>query len=276
MRKIGLICSGAGTYGPLEVGGVAAFYNSKIMPGELVTTSAGSIIGAMLSLGYQPAELLHILMDANFAKLIPLSKWKYILLPFRGYVASNSNVTAWLKEITDNKTCSELKIPLITITTDLTLGREVPLCTYQDKYKDVPIWQIILPSMSIPDIFPAFNKRYIDGGVADNLGVNYLHAKGLKKIALRVDEPMERKKTTSFLEEQIRLVNIMLSTNERDMTILAKAVDTDVINLPATAAGFLDTTMSKAQKMNLYEIGYNAVSDYLDVNKNDPLLFGEE
>ena len=55
----------------------------------------------------------------------------------------------------------------------------------------------------------------------------------------------------------------MLTANEQESVILAKARDIPVINLPAGNLGFLDRSMSKAQKSVLYSTGHNAVVKYL-------------
>ena len=55
----------------------------------------------------------------------------------------------------------------------------------------------------------------------------------------------------------------MLTANEQESVRLAKARDIPVINLPAGNLGFLDRSMSKAQKSVLYSTGYNAVVKYL-------------
>lgn len=266
-QLISLVLSGAGTYGSLEAGAALALYEKEIKPNELIGTSAGSIIAALIALGMTPYEFKDILISADYQKLIPFSDWSVIPFLWKGYMASNHNVIEWLIKITNNATVRDLVIPLTTVTTDLYAGKTVAIKSLEmDRNK--PIWEMILPSMSIPDIFPAYENRYVDGGVADNLGINFMSAKSDIKIALRVNEPLIYKETNSIIARQKRLLSIMLSTSEVDMMILGQHLHVDLINLPANGAGFLDTTMSKMEKIKLYETGYEAVNNFFEKKGN--------
>lgn len=262
-RLISLVLSGAGTYGSLEAGAVVALYERSLIPGEVIGTSAGSIIAALIALGKSPIEFKDIITSANYSKLIPYSDWSVVPFLIRGYFASNKNVIAWLKEITDEQTISDLIMPLTTVTTNLYSGKfEALSSAILDP--STPIWEMILPSMSIPDIFPAYKNQYVDGGLANNLGINFMSSKFPTKLALRVNEPMVYKKTNTLISRQKRYLSIMLSTSEVDMAILGKHLNVGIINLPANGAGFLDTTMTKSEKLKLYHTGYEAANNYLD------------
>ena len=81
--------------------------------------------------------------------------------------------------------------------------------------------------------------------------------------ALRVTERTKTGPITSWIDEQERILDVMLTANEQESVILAKARDIPVINLPAGNLGFLDRSMSKRQKSVLYAAGYNAVVQHL-------------
>ena len=249
--------SGAGTLGSLEVGAAAALW-LVTRPSTLVDTSAGSIVGGLLALGKTPSDLYDIVISADYAKLIPINEW---LFPIRKYLASNSNVIAWLKEITDEQTMADCTIPFTAICSDLNTG----MARTWDSWllPEMPVWEAILCSMSIPQVYPAWQGRYMDGGMVDNLGINYLPGKH-KRIGLKVTEHTRIGPVVGLVQQVEREVGMMLGASESDMVLLAKATGVPIIRLRAGCLGFLDTSMTRAQKIGLYQRGYEAVQAWLE------------
>ena len=248
--------SGAGTLGSLEVGAVSVLF-TKTRPSALVGTSAGSIVAGLLALGKTPAELYDIVISADYAKLIPMNKW---LFPFRGYLASNRNVIAWLKQITDNQTMADCQIPITAICSDLNTGKARTWDSWL--LPDMPVWEAILCSMSIPGVYPAWKGRYQDGGMVDNLGINYLPGT-YKRLGLKVTESATTGPVRGIIDQAQRDISMMLSASEQDMVLLAKATGIPIVRLPAGNLGFLDTGMTRAQKVSLYHRGYEATQKWL-------------
>ncbi len=258
MSRAAFCLSGSGVLAPLHVGALAAFYDRSIRPNFLVGTSGGAIVSGLLALGYTPHDLRAIMLEANFAKLIPYNEW---MVPFRHYLASNKNVIAWLTELTHGQAMMDCKIPFSAVTTDLYSMSSTAHSTLNKDDSHMPVYQAIVASMSIPDIFPMWKGRFVDGGTAMNLPV--AHLPNGPSYALRVTERTKTGPITSWIDEQERILDVMLTANEQESVILAKARDIPVINLPAGGYGFLDRSMSKKQKSALYAAGYNAVVQYL-------------
>ena len=129
--------SGAGTLGALEVGATAALW-TVTRPSALVDTSAGSIVGGLIALGHGPSNLYDIVISADYAKLIPMNEW---LFPARGYLASNRNVIAWLREITNDQTMADCQIPFTAICSDLYTGKARTWDSWL--LPDMPVWEAI-------------------------------------------------------------------------------------------------------------------------------------
>lgn len=259
MSRAAFCLSGSGTLAPLHVGAMAAFYDHGIKPSFLVGTSGGSIVAGLLSMGYSPHDLRSFMLEMDFAKLIPYNEW---LVPFRHYLASNANIISWLREKTHDQAMIDSRIPFGAVTTDLFSMTSVIQSTLNKDDAHLPIWQAILASMSIPDIFPRFKGRYVDGGIAMNLPVAHLPAGAA--YALRVTERTKTGPITGWVDEQERILDMMLTANEQESVILAKARGIPVIDLPAGGLGFLDRGMTKAQKASLYATGYNTVAKFLN------------
>ncbi len=257
LPSVELANSGAGTLGSIEVGAVAALWKYT-RPSFLAGTSAGSIVAGMLALGHAPSDLYDIVISADYAKLIPMRPW---LAPFRGYLASNKNVIAWLKEITENQYMEDCKIPFTAICSDLWTGKARAWDSWQTP--DMPVWEAILCSMSIPFVYPPYQSRYQDGGMIDNLGINYLPGKN-KKLGLKVTETSKTGPVKGLVGIAEQDISMMLSASEQDMVLLAKASGIPIIRLPAGSAGFLNTKMSRQQKIDLYWRGHEAVTNWME------------
>jgi len=248
--------SGSGTLGSAEVGAVSALW-TVTRPSAVVGTSAGSIVAGLIALGHGPSDLYDIVISADYARLIPMRPW---LAPIRGYLASNKSVIAWLKEITDNQLMSDCQIPFTAICSDLNTGKARTWDSWL--LPDMPVWEAILCSMSIPQVYPAWQGRYEDGGMVDNLGINYLPGKH-KRIGLKVTEHTRIGPVRGLVPQVEREVGMMLGASEQDMVLLAKASGIPIVRLPAGNLGFLDTSMTRAQKIGLYAAGQAAVHQWL-------------
>jgi len=249
--------SGAGTLAALHVGAVNALWQYT-RPDALIGTSAGSIVAGCLATGTQPTEMREIVTTADYGELIPID---WLEAPLRGYAAPTRNVRAWLLELTKGQIMADCEIPFTAISSDLQTGHVQTFST--TSHPQMLVADAILASMSIPDVFPAFQGRYVDGGVLCNLGVQYLPKTG-KRLALRVTEAQTAGPVTGFVDEQERLISMMLSASEADEVTLARAYDVPVIDLPGGNLGFLNRGMTQAQKEGLYQTGYEAAQAWID------------
>ncbi len=259
-RKIEVCRSGAGTLAPLHVGADMALEDAGLTITVDAGTSAGAIVATCKSLGKTGAEMEQIVLDANFRQLIPLKIWTY---PLRGYAASTANAVSWLREITEDQTLADCQNQLITVCSDLETQR---VATFSNRYageSDLPVWKAVLPSFSIPEVFPAFEGRYVDGGVMMNLPVVYLP--GIHpRLSLRVTERSQIGPVKGWIDRQERLIDMMLIASERDAVLLAKKEKVPVIDLPGGNTGFLDRTMTRGQKQKLIETGYVTMTKFLE------------
>jgi predicted acylesterase/phospholipase RssA len=248
--------SGAGTLAGLHVGAAAALWEYT-RPSTLVGTSAGAAVAALIALGREPHELRKIVVSADYAALIPFNPW---LAAVRRYLASAGPVTAWLRGLTEDQTLGDCQIPLTCIASDLTTGRAALFSTAETP--DMPVWQAVLASMSIPDVFPAFAGRHVDGGVLCNLGAQYLPGRH-RRVGLRVVEAGTTGPVDGFIDEQERLVSMMLSAGEADLVALGQHLGVPIIDLPGGKLGFLDRGMSAVQKESLYQAGWLAAQRWI-------------
>ena len=253
MPLVEIALSGAGTLGPLEVGALAALAALGYQPSFLVGTSAGAISAGLTALGKTPAQLLDIVLAADFQRLIdyaPLGTyWRM------GY-ASNQNVRAWLSEITEGQSLGDCVVPFTAVTADT--WEMKPAYWRTTEHPDMLMADAIYSSMAIPGVFPPAQMRYVDGGTMSNLAVGQLP--GVHPgVALQVTETSPVGAWNGWLQFAERVVSMLISGNEDEAELLAAAKGVKRIRLPGGNVNFLDRSMSYSERMALYQTGRQAV-----------------
>lgn len=161
--KVGIALSGGGIRGISHLGVLKALGEIGIVPAKLSGTSAGAIVGAMYCQGYQPEEILKIIVETNYFKFMrPAISWNGIL--------KMESVGNLYKIYLPHNDFAQLKTPLAVAATDIQRGKVV----YFDEGELI---KPIMASSSIPGMFEpiVIDKKYlVDGGVLNNLPVEPL------------------------------------------------------------------------------------------------------
>lgn len=247
---------GAGTVGGAEVGAYLAL--EEIPDFETVQTagtSAGSIIAALIALGYTGSMLKESTIDADYASLINESIFNLI----NGTLCSNHNVISWLKEKTEMKQMKDCNITLQTITTDV-----VEACPHvwdSRLYPDMYVWEAIYSSMAIPFIFKPYLNRYVDGGATRNIPVQYLDGPGAIGIAIK--ESCEKGPITGTFNMASRLISLLLTDDDVLIEDWSKQVKIPIVQLSTDHCGFLERNMTKFEKEALVDSGYKNMKSFL-------------
>lgn len=164
--SIGLGLSGGGVRGISHLGVLKALNEAGIFPNQVSGSSAGAIVGAMYCQGYSPDEVLKIIIETNYFKLLrPAISWKGLF--------NLDSLAQLLKTYLPHNDFSALKTTLIVAATDIGKGEVV----YFDSGKLI---DPILASSCIPGMFEPilYDSRYlVDGGVLNNLPVEPLQGK---------------------------------------------------------------------------------------------------
>ena len=79
-KKIGIALSGGGVRGISHLGVLKALNQHGIFPNRVSGSSAGAIAGAMYCSGFEPDEILEIIIKTNYFKFLkPAISWTGIL-----------------------------------------------------------------------------------------------------------------------------------------------------------------------------------------------------
>jgi NTE family protein len=161
--KIGLALSGGGVRGISHLGVLKGLNEAGIVPTQISGSSAGAIAGAMYCQGFQPEEILKIIVETNFFKFMrPAISWKGIL--------KMDTVESLFKIYLGHNDFAQLKTPLSVAATDINKGKVV-------YFSEGELIKPILASACIPGMFEPIvigGKHLVDGGVLNNLPVEPL------------------------------------------------------------------------------------------------------
>ncbi|HAS57598.1 MAG TPA: patatin [Algoriphagus sp.] len=161
--KIGVALSGGGVRGISHLGVLKGLNEAGIYPTQISGTSAGAIAGAMYCQGYQPEEVLKIIVETNYFKFLrPAISWTGIL--------KMSSIESLFKIYMAHNDFGQLKIPLTVAATDIKRGKAV-------YFSEGELIRPVMASSCIPGMFEPIeieNKYLVDGGVLNNLPVEPL------------------------------------------------------------------------------------------------------
>jgi NTE family protein len=139
-----------------------ALEEEGIRPDLIVGCSAGAIVGSLYALRPEAKWLKEVLLrqSANDFMALHVNDFPWALL-------SNSGLEKFLNIYLANKRFQDLKIPFVSVATNLQTGSLIPFFTG-------PLVKPILASAAIPGAFSPvelYGTYFVDGGVADPVPV---------------------------------------------------------------------------------------------------------
>lgn len=192
-NPICLVLSGGGARGLAEIGAVHALRDAGVPIDRVGGTSMGSIIGAMVALGYGIEQMTAIHRGA-WLKRNPLSDYTFPAMSIiRGRRLHNL-----IRETFADHQIEDLPIPYFCISANLTDAVQ----TVHDRG---PLWQAVRASSSLPGTGPPLfvdGRVLIDGGVLNNLPVDVMHER-YGGFVIGVDVSPERAMTVPCDLEQV-------------------------------------------------------------------------
>ncbi|GAB4045967.1 patatin-like phospholipase family protein [Spirosoma litoris] len=236
--KIGLVLSGGGARGIAHLGVIKALQEMGIRFDQIVGTSAGAIVGALISQGYTPDESLKIIESSSFMRHLRPAWNRMGLLRI-------DTASELYKKYIPHDSFEGLKIPLHVVAVDLNAGEQVV-------FEQGELIRPILASCCLPGIFEPLliNKRqFVDGGVLNNLPVEVIEDKVDFLIGSHCNPFGMTKPIRSMRGVIERSIILAVQTKTR-----AKFSRCDVLLEPAELANYSPADVRKARE--LFRIGY--------------------
>lgn len=247
-KKIGIAFSGGGVRGIAHLGVLKALKENNIYPTQVSGSSAGAIAGAMYCSGYDPEEIMDIIVKTNYFKFMrPAISWT-------GFLKMDSVLELYEKYLPAND-FSALKIPLIVAATDIKRGKVV----YFSKGNLI---QPIMASSCIPGMFDPIEidgNFFVDGGVLNNLPVE--PHEGVCDVVIGVNcnhlpEEHNIKNIKNLIERTVIMsmnYNVYSRKNKCDFFIEPKGL---------AKYGVFDIKKAK----EIFEAGYKSTLEYINSN----------
>lgn len=247
MKKIGLVLSGGGSRGFAHLGAIKAIQEAKINLDIISGSSAGSLVGALISAGYSPEYISDLIQKKGIFRSLKFSFSKMGLF-------SMNKIENLFKEYIPHNSFENLKIPLVVCTTDIKKGVERYFTTGE-------LIKPVLASCSIPGIFSPIQidgRPHIDGGVMNNLPIEPIEKEVDYFIGVNVMPPEKNMPVSSAKE--IIMKCLLLAIGKQS---LVKESKFDIFIQPNTISKFNGLSIKKADDM--FKVGYETA--YSQISK---------
>ncbi|MCK5824210.1 MAG: patatin-like phospholipase family protein [Ichthyobacteriaceae bacterium] len=266
--KVGLVLSGGGAKGVAHVGVIKKIEEAGIKIDYIGGTSMGAIVASLYAIGYNADQLDSIIRIINMGELVdskpirehqtyfkktfdnkafvslPIHDWK-INLP-EG-LSTGQDVINKFNELTrkyhGHQDFSKFPIPLVIIATDLVNGESV-------EFHEGNLPLVMRASSSFPTLFKPvkINGRVmVDGGVLNNFPVKQVKEMGADLIiGVSVEDGLYNKEQLNSMnnimeqissfqmvkesKKQLKLVDVFLKPNIKDLTFASFDQTTEIIN----------------------------------------------
>jgi NTE family protein len=179
--RVALVLGSGGVRGIAHVGVLEEFEKAGIPVDLIVGCSAGSIVGALYADNPNAAYVKQILTHMRRTNLLDINLWNC-----RFGLSQGAMLSRTLEKYLEASTFDELKIPFVTVASDLNSGELVPIGSGD-------IVKAVRASSSIPLVFVPVEldgRILVDGGVIDpvpvrvarDLGAQFVIAVDLREL----------------------------------------------------------------------------------------------
>lgn len=249
--RYSLVLSGGGALGIAHLGVLHDLEQRALVPGEIIGTSMGGIIGACVAVGMNEQEIF-----AHIQQFTGVFNW--IKFSFSGHaVVDTRKIAAIFDGMFHDARMGETRIPLKIIATDLKTGDKKVFAAGDDTL----IKDAVLATMAIPGIFAEHTIEgvvYGDGFLCENLGIeeaslaDVLAVNVLGKNAFPSELPDNHFKTMNVLEMFERSLRLLIYNQTR--TFLKNSAKRVYLAEPATK-GFRTFHFNKAAEIRALGLG---------------------
>ena len=294
-----LVLSGGGVKGIAHCGALKYLQENGILPkiNKIAATSAGSIIAALVAVGYTPEEIETEMMKLDFSKFVkddtPLANIYNLVTKYGwckgNYIKKTLGTLIQKKTGNCNYTFENLKEDrnIELVLTGTNLNKQNTIYFHHAKTPKMSICEAVRISMSIPFLFcPVIidEDLIVDGGMLDNCPEHIFDSEiigdpkaklnlckpNMQTLALDIMTPDEMKNfqltdrvdITDMKDFCKTLLNTLIIGNERRYitpSFWSRTIALRVPNIPLT-----HFSITSEQKKHLIECGYNSCKYFLE------------
>ncbi len=177
-ERLVLVLSGGGMKAMAQVGALRALEEAGRVPSEIVATSAGALIGALIASGLGYEEIVPRVFGVGKSELAPLARMSVLV---RGLSAPSvlrpGPLRALVERLLPVHEFRSLRYPLRVIAVDVDGG--VPVVFGAGGQAECSVVEAVLASMALPVYLAPVRiggRRYMDGGILQVLPLAFAAA----------------------------------------------------------------------------------------------------
>jgi len=170
-ERVVLVLSGGGMKAMAQVGVLRAMDEATLKPTEVVGTSAGALVGALVASGLSYEEIVPRVFGVGRRELAALARWSVLA---RGLGAPSvlkpQPVRSLLSRLLPVHSFASLRLPLRVTAVDADSGELVVFGA--GGRTDCTVVEAVMASMALPVYLPPVvigGRRYVDGGLLEVL-----------------------------------------------------------------------------------------------------------
>ncbi|MGX7112741.1 patatin-like phospholipase family protein [Gemella cuniculi] len=199
--RIGLVLEGGAMRGLYTAGVLDIFLENNIKVTDVVGVSAGTLFGVNYVSNQPKRALRYNLKYINDKRYMSVGSWlktgnlinkdfTYYRVPFQ-------------LDVFDNKTFKKSKINFFATVTNIETG-EAEFIKIEDAFKQMETLRATSALPFISKIIEVNGKKYLDGGIANSIPVDFFEKQNFDKIIVILTRPISyRKKKTSRLQYKL-------------------------------------------------------------------------
>jgi len=177
-ERLVLVLSGGGMKAMAEVGVLCALEEARLVPSEIVATSAGALVGALIAAGLSYEEIVPRVFGVGKRELASLARMSVLV---RGLSAPSvlkpQPLRSLIERLLPVHEFGALRYPLRVIAVDADSG--VPVAFGAGGRAECSVDEAVLASMALPVYLPPVRigeQRYVDGGILQVLPLDFAAA----------------------------------------------------------------------------------------------------
>lgn len=265
-----LVLSGNSTNAIATLGALQKLYDDGILCTEyikiFVGTSSGSLISALLAIGYEPIEILaSISANKSYSKIAGLNlanldsgllNFDFIESELANLIVARAGFIPTLEQL-----ATKFGKVVSFVTFNMTDSQREYLS--RDSWPDLKVTQACRMSSSFPFIFSPCHfeeKYYIDGGIVDNFAMNYAQTIGTKCFGLFNTNGLKPySPQMNFFELVFRLFLIFIASASENAFVFP-GTESKILKL-SYEPNFFNFHRGTMDLVSLFDEGYDKCSE---------------
>lgn len=261
MKKVRLAFSGSGFLAPIHAGAACAYMDAGVQIVEVAGTSGGSIAAALIASGKSASQIKQIALAEIPDNIMAVQPFGAL---FRWAISDGVVLSQWLRDAIGDRTFAQAPMPCTIVASDV--RRQAGVTFSASRSPDLLLADACRMSASVPGVWAPVRyngMRVADGGMVCNIPTDKLVRDDVPRVGIQVTDGNVPAKLDSLLDFAQSCIGTMLNSNEGNLVAWAQQTGATIVPVDARPYGFLDASLTVAERGDLFNRGYRAVQQQL-------------